>query len=208
MSQVTSGIYKILSIPVFYELFQRLMGAHKSRKIFVKNFIEDNDVRTILDIGCGPASLLEYINDVEYYGFDISKSYIDSAKKKYGNKGHFFAKKLSLEDLNELPKFDLVIMQGVLHHIDRNTAINLLKVAKNTLNENGRLVATDPCLEKGQNPVAKYLIKHDRGRNIKNKKGYYALASRVFKYVDITVYHQRWIPYTICRLVCYRNKPG
>ena len=35
----------------------------------------------ILDIGCGPAEILDYIPECEYYGYDIDKRAINFARK-------------------------------------------------------------------------------------------------------------------------------
>ena len=43
----------------------------------------------ILDIGCGLGDSLEYIENPIYFGYDISKTYIEYAKKKYKKKRYF-----------------------------------------------------------------------------------------------------------------------
>jgi SAM-dependent methyltransferase len=182
------------------------MGATNARKRFVREYIEDKQITTVLDIGCGPADILEYIGDVEYYGFDISEKYIVAAKQRFGDKGKFVTKNITMEDIDKLPKFDLVIMHGLLHHIDDETAIKILEVAKEALSPGGRLVTVDGCLEEGQNPIARFLIRNDRGRNVKSKDGYYQLASKVFSDINIYIHHQAWIPYTLCYMECRKEK--
>lgn len=195
-----------MSAPYVYELFQKIMGAEGVRKRFVKEYIDGQQVGSILDIGCGPAEIVKYLDDVDYYGFDISESYIENAKKRFGSRGRFFAKNIKLDDLESLPKFDLVIMHGLLHHIDDSTAVKMLGIAREALKEEGRLVTVDGCFVKGQNPVARYLIEHDRGQNIKTEEGYCSLASAVFDDVDSKIYHQAWVPYTLCYMECRRGK--
>ena len=202
MSQVTSGIRALLSHPVIYEVFQNIMGAHKARREFVVKFIEPYPVEFVLDIGCGPANILPYLPEVNYYGFDISETYIADAKKKYGDKGNFFAKNLTYEDIDSLPKFDFVLLSGILHHVDDETVIQILKLAKKALKPKGRVVAIDGCLVDGQNPIARFLINHDRGQNVKTEEGYRQLAMNVFNDVETTISHSVWIPYTLCYTVC------
>ena len=202
MSQVTSGIRALLSHPVIYEAFQNIMGAHNARREFVAKFIEPYPVESVLDIGCGPANILSCLPEVNYYGFDISETYIADAKKKYGDKGSFFAKNLAYEDIDNLPKFDFVLLSGVLHHVDDETVIQILKLAKKALKPKGRVVAIDGCLVDGQNPIARFLINHDRGQNVKTEEGYRQLAMNVFNDVETTISHSVWIPYTLCYTVC------
>lgn len=202
MSQITTGIRSLLSKPKVYELFQRFMGANKTRKLFISKFIAPYPSEYILDIGCGPAGILGFLPDVNYYGFDISEDYIKNAKQNYGDRGKFYAKYLSADDIEKLPKFDLVLLSGVLHHVDDDTAIDILNLAYSALKPHGRLVTTDGCFVKGQNPIARFLIKHDRGQNIKTEDAYVNLAKNVFTDVKSTIYHITWIPYTLCYLEC------
>ena len=202
MSQITTGIRAILSNPYVYEFFQKIMGATKGRKKFISEFIAPYPVNSILDIGCGPADILASLPDVTYYGFDISERYIKKARGAYGSKGNFFAKHLTPDDIDTLPKFDLVLLTGVLHHVDDETGINIMKMAQDALKPKGRLITTDCCLVDGQNPLARFLINKDRGQNIKSEEGYLRLARSVFKDVGSTIHHQAWIPYTHCFMVC------
>ena len=49
----------------------------------IDNIINLHKPRNILDIGCGTGKILESLPAVDYYGYDISKKYINYAKKKY-----------------------------------------------------------------------------------------------------------------------------
>lgn len=118
MAQVTSGARAILSYPFVYSAFQSLMGAHKFRKNFVANYVKPLPGMKILDLGCGPADILGYLPDVDYWGYDISTAYIAQAKKRFGQRGQFNCKQLELHDLAALPKFDVVLALGLLHHLD------------------------------------------------------------------------------------------
>ena len=47
-----------------------------------------------MDIGCGPAEVLETLPQCEYYGFDIIESQLIMQKKYNKKKYHFFCKNL------------------------------------------------------------------------------------------------------------------
>lgn len=205
MSQITTGFRALLSNPLIYEFSQRVMGASKSRERFVSEFVEPYLVENVLDIGCGPANILAYMPGVDYYGYDISESYITKARNYFGDKGKFFAKHLTYEDVDSMPKFDLVLLTGVLHHLDDEAAIDVLSMAYKSLKSNGRLITTDPCLVDGQNPIARYLIEHDRGQNVKVEIGYKKLAKKAFNNVEISIRHIRWVPYTLCYMICTKD---
>ncbi len=200
--QITSGFKTILSRPLIYSAFQYLMGSHQIWSFFVKKIIRPKYGDVILDIGCGPADILNYFPEVDYYGFDISKSYINKAKKRYGKRGNFFAKSLIFDDLKNMPKFDLVIASGVLHHMNDETARRIFKVAYSALKPGGRFLTIDPCFTPNQNAIARFLISNDRGKNVRNQKGYQSLCKNIFTDMKINVKHRLWIPYTHCIMEC------
>ncbi len=182
MSQITSGIRSILSIPIVYSSFQYIMGAHGFWQTFVKNTINVKAGDTVLDIGCGPADVLQYLpQGVGYWGFDISPEYIAKAQKKYGKQGQFVCKLLEADDLANLPKFDRVLLTGVLHHLDDSMAKNVVQIAYSALKPGGKLVSVDPCYAPNQNPIARFLISKDRGQNIRVESAYKQLANKAFK---------------------------
>ena len=196
--QITSGLRSVLSHPVIYTAFQYLMGAKQGWTLFVNTYIRPERGNAILDIGCGPADIVAYLPDIDYWGYDISSEYIERAKLKYGNRGKFHAKILTLEDLEVMPKFDLVIACGVLHHMDDETAEGVFKLAFSALKPNGRFVTIDPCFTPKQNLIARFLISKDRGQNVRAEMGYMALAQSSFTQIKAHVKHDKWIPYTHC----------
>ena len=203
--QITTGFRSILSHPIAYTGFQYLMGAHQGWKIIVNEYIKAKSGDAILDIGCGPADTLNYLGNVEYWGFDISPQYIKRAKNRFNGRGHFKCKLFEESDLLFLPKFDVVLLSGVLHHLDYIEAKGLVKLTLQALKSGGRLVTVDPCFTARQNRVARYLIEHDRGQNVRDELGYRSLVEDIFQHVEVDVIHKIWIPYTHCYMTCTRK---
>lgn len=205
MAQVTSGIRGIFSHPTIYSTFQNIMGAHSVRTILIKEFVRPDAGNAILDIGCGTADILGYLPDVDYYGFDISEAYITRANKRFSRRGKFYCKKFMESDVEILPKVDIVLALGLLHHLDDGPAANLMRLASLTLKPGGRLITFDPCFDDDQNFIARYLVSIDRGQNVRNRKGYNALATKEFETVRLEVRHRAWIPYTHCFMECIKK---
>ena len=204
MSQITSGVRAILSSPFVYQLFQSLMGGRKARETFVQDYIKPEPGMNMLDIGCGPAAILEYLPSVNYWGFDSSQAYIDKAREKYGKRGQFYCRQVEGQTLIDLPKFDRVLALGVLHHLDDVSAESLVDLAFNALGSGGSLVTIDPCYERGQSPIARFLISKDRGQHVRNKTGYEELVNSRFDGINVLIRHKSWIPYTHCIMSCTR----
>ena len=205
MAQVTSGLRAVLSSPIVYSAFQTLMGAKKGRISFVADHVRPFSGMAVLDVGCGPADILAYMPRVDYWGFDISEAYIDKARQTYGDRGRFCCKLLEPRDLEGLPQFDVVLAIGLLHHLDDADALEMLRMAHQALRPQGRLLTVDPCLTPDQNPIARFLVRSDRGQNVREKAGYEALAAGVFPMLNTTIRHQAWIPYTHCIMECTKG---
>lgn len=204
MAQITNGFRAILSHPFIYSSFQLLMGARMFWQDFAATSIRPFPGMKILDIGCGPADILAYLPDVDYWGFDISEKYINHARINFGKRGNFQCKTLQLTDLTQLPSFDIVLALGLLHHLDDLTAKSIIQLAFQALKSGGILLTVDPCLEPSQNRIARFLICHDRGRDVRDKTGYQAIAKSCFHNPQTIVRHRAWVPYTHCYMKCQK----
>ena len=202
MAQITDGVRALLSHPLVYTSFQALMGPSSVRRNFVADFVRPAQGMSMLDIGCGPADILDFLPSVDYRGFDISEAYIEHARKRFGDRGIFTCKHLETGDLAGLPKFDVVLALGLLHHLEDAEAIGVMQLARAALKPGGRLITIDPVLDHGQNMIAGFLVRRDRGQNVRKKSGYVAIATAVFPPPRIEVRHQTWIPYTHCMMEC------
>ena len=201
MSQKTDKIYSLLSITSIYSFVQWIMSGTSFRKKIVKKYITKNNVK-VLDIGCGPAEILDSLPTVKYFGYDINSTYINYAKKKYKNRGKFFCKKFTSKDIKKLPKFDHVLLFGILHHLNDVEIKNLMIIVKKILKKEGNIITADPIFIKKQNPITKFIIKKDRGDNVRNKKEYIKIIKKYFKKINSKIYHQKFIPYTWFVMLC------
>lgn len=202
MAQVTTGVRAVLSSPGVYNLMQVLMGMRRGRAYFSETHIRAKSGSRVLDIGCGTAEILPYMPNVDYVGFDISPDYIKAAKAKYGSKGTFHCRLLSESEVDSLPKFDIVLAIGLLHHLDDDAARNFMAMAGRALAPGGRLITLDGCYSENQNPIARFLISRDRGQNVRTPDGYSALARGAFSDIKPTLKHTAWIPYTHWIMEC------
>ena len=61
VDQITSGIRSILSVPLIYDTYQKLIGSTARDRRYVQEFIIPFHGAKILDIGCGTCSILEHL---------------------------------------------------------------------------------------------------------------------------------------------------
>ncbi len=206
MGQTTTGLRAVLSHPWIYNAFQNMMGARSVRRSFSETYIRSWPGCRLLDIGCGTASILEFLPEgIDYRGYDIDTDYIAAAREKFGKRGQFACRLLEEFEVRTMTPFDIVISIGLLHHLDDDAARNILHLAGIALNPGGRFVSLDPVFAAGQNPLARFIIRQDRGRNVRDGEGYSALARREFHLVTGAVHHRTWMPYTHWIMECTRE---
>jgi SAM-dependent methyltransferase len=206
MGQINTGLRAVLSYPWVYDAFQNIMGAKSCRRDFSTNFVRAYPGSRLLDVGCGTAQILEYLPEgVDYWGYDISPQYIVAAQTKFSGKGRFACCKLEESDLAGIQPFDIVLAFGLLHHLDDDTAKNIVHLARLALKPGGRFVSIDPVLVAGQNPIARFFISRDRGLNVRDAEAYLTLAHHEFHLVQGMVRHRMWLPYTHWIMECTKT---
>lgn len=208
MAQITSGLRSLLSHPLLYRWLQNLLGANHLRRVVTEQAIQPRAGMRVLDIGCGPADLLDFLGEVEYWGFDESPHYIESARRRFGSRGQFFCQRFGAESSLTLGPFDRVLAFGILHHLDEQPAARLFQVAHQVLAPGGRLVTIDPCYHPDQSWLARWFISRDRGQSVRTPQGYAQLAQPCFGPVNLQVRHDlARIPYSHCILTAHKETP-
>lgn len=93
MSEKKKYFYKTLYNSYIYNFIQFILGATNFRKKFLKKLnIKKNAY--ILDIGCGTSSILDFLDEPNYYGYDVNSNNIKFAKKNMVIKAFFIIKLL------------------------------------------------------------------------------------------------------------------
>ena len=193
----------LLSAPKIYQLFDNLIGGTNARKRLIREFLKTGVRDNILDVGCGPGSMRKFLLCETYCGIDISSKYISAARQQ-NDRDRFIVRavtdKTSLKDLG---KFDLVIAIGFLHHLNDGELISLFAAAKEVLNPGGRVVTLDNVFVAEQSIMARWIISLDRGKHVRTKEAYAALARQQFQQVRTTILHDLIrIPYTHIVMEC------
>lgn len=192
MSEISTGVRRILRVPAIYNLFIDMVGAGEARIRWVRDFLKPFPGARILDIGCGTAEMLGLLpSDVDYTGFDKSEAYIDAAKRRYGSRGRFTCAKVEAFGPGshgpDAGGYDIALAFGVLHHLDDAECRSLFQGARGALKPGGRLVTLDPCYLDGQSYLAKFVVSHDRGQNVRFPEAYAALGKDSFSDIAITI---------------------
>lgn len=197
-------IRSILGVPQAYQLYWTLIGGPARSRILVEQYIQPRPGDRILEIGCGPGTIVPYLPQSEYVGFDANRYYIERARRRFPQ-ARFVCERVSAYSLPEETQFDLVLALGIVHHLDDEEALQLFQIAREALRPGGKLVTLDGVWTKGQSAVTRYLLSRDRGQFVRSEEGYTQIAGRVFDKVRSSIRHDLLrIPYTHIILECAR----
>ena len=188
---------KFLEISSVYAKLMGFLLGTSTYPTLVDEFIKPTSGCSVLDVGCGPAAILEFLQDVNYIGLDHNPNYIATATKKYGSKGTFIC--AGVDQLNGygLKTFDRIIILGVMHHLDDSQLTQLMMSLKGRLNSGGVLITFDVAFEDKQKFVAKLLAKNDRGKFVRTKQQYLKFVEVAFNVEQADLRHDLLrVPYT------------
>ena len=200
MSQITHGLRAILNSPIIYNTCQKIVGIDNLFNVLVGQYAALKSNAKILDIGCGPGTIVKYLPaDVSYFGYDLSEEYIKAAKKKYAHRGSFFVEDVNKLNVSEGEAFDIIFGLGLLHHLNDNEAVRFFLLAQRLLKKGGVVVTIDPAFSPEQSAMARAIISRDRGQNVRVSMEYEAIARKVFGNARHEERHDLLrIPFTHC----------
>jgi SAM-dependent methyltransferase len=197
-----SDVRAILSWPAAYRLFVKILGGNY-RALYQRDYVQASAGQRVLDVGCGTGEVLAYLPDVEYVGLDINPQYIRAAQARFGARGEFRCEDVAKAVVREPASYDVVMANGLLHHLADADVRSLLRLARQALKPLGRLVTFDGCFVPQQSLLARGLLRLDRGRFVRTPAAYKALATEIFGEVRSIVHHDLlWLPYTHLIMVC------
>jgi len=186
--------HRALGHPTVYLWLQRTLGADRLRRLCLDRFAKLKPGERVLDLGCGPGYIRDFMPRVDYVGFDTEQRYIDYARKRYAGRGEFYCETFSQKHVDTIAAFDAVLLLGVLHHMDDATVSTLMGLLGRCLKPGGRVVTVDPCFTPDQSAIARYVAESDRGHYVRTAEGYNALVNCHYSHVSAEIFHN------VCRI--------
>lgn len=177
---------QLLANPALYQLYQELGGFHAGRVSLIREYLDIRPGARVIDIGCGPGHIVRDLPDnIEYFGFDIDERSIAFARKHFGDRGTFRTRFFDAAAAEELAYADVVMMNGVMHHIPDAEMTETLRHVRRVLKPGGFLFTADGCYAPRQSLLVRWLLDNDRGEYVRDEAGYRRLLEAVFGRVDL-----------------------
>jgi SAM-dependent methyltransferase len=173
----------VMANPTAYRLWQMPFAEKKFRPIREHN--DFSKVRRVLDVGCGPGTNSVFFEDKDYVGMDINADYIQQAKRRFGDR--FYVGDVCTYQAKPDERFDFILLNSLLHHIDDEHTDRILKQLSGQLNPNGHIHILDLVLPEKAS-VARTLAKSDRGDHPRPLQRWNKIFSRYFEPVVFEPY--------------------
>jgi len=168
---------KVLGHPFVYNRLRPwVVGGIDMSSVYAALEAGPEDV--IVDVGCGTGDALHYLPAFKaYHGFDTDPVAIEFARKEAAGRPDvtYEARALAESDLASIQP-SLVVLAGLLHHMDDSRALELLGMLAR--GRSIRTIVTQDVIYLPGESVSNLLARFDRGKFVRDEAGYRNLVDR------------------------------
>lgn len=192
----------LLSHPAVYRLWQSPFAAQKLKPVVESGRV--SAARRVLDLGCGPGTNARSFDRAEaYVGIDLSEAYVAYASKHFS--GDFRVADVTVGQ-PDLGKFDLVLMNSLMHHLDDVSAGLLLSRIPALVAPGGEVQIIDLVLAEAGLP--RRLAPADRGAFPRSVDSWREMVSSAMQATEVSSFHVGLGPLAFWELVHVRAVPS
>jgi SAM-dependent methyltransferase len=192
---------RIMAHPTAYRLWQAPCASAKFEPIIEHNDLDK--IRRVLDVGCGPGTNASWFAGVDYLGVDINPGYIATARRKYGRQ--FEVADVCIYEADADAKFDFILLNSLLHHIDDEHTYRILRQLAKQLTSDGHVHILDLVLP-NKPSVARTLTLGDRGDWPRPLAAWHGIFSDCFEPVVWKPYALRMCGVTLWNMVYFKGR--
>jgi len=182
-----------------YRLWQAPFAEQKFAPIIAHNDL--SRFRNVLDVGCGPGTNSKHFAQTQYLGIDVNPSYIAAARRRYGLKFQ------AIDARTYRPadqRFDFVLINSFLHHLNDRDVVELLDHVKTLLTEDGCVHILEPEMP-ASGSLAYLLAKADRGKFVRALKDWKSIFAASFQPLLLETYPLRAGPVTLWKMLYFKG---
>ncbi|MEM7354921.1 MAG: class I SAM-dependent methyltransferase [Acidobacteriota bacterium] len=142
-------------------------------------------IRRVLDVGCGPGTNAPLFREADYLGLDLDPGYVDTARRRHGR--DFIVADVRTYTAPEDERFDCILLNSLLHHIDDHGVDHILRQLSRQLTPDGHIHILDLVLPSAPG-LSRWLALSDRGDHPRPLTEWHHLFSAVFDEVIFEPY--------------------
>ncbi|HWZ96944.1 MAG TPA: class I SAM-dependent methyltransferase [Candidatus Dormibacteraeota bacterium] len=161
-------------------------------------------IRSVLDVGCGPGTNTALFSQTGYLGVDINPRYIESARKRF-KRDFLVADVTTYEDVPK-EKFDLVLLNSFLHHVDDDATNAILSRMHLWVSENGFIHILE-LVYPPKPSIPQFLAKADRGKFPRRLEHWRSLFERHLNIEHFEPYPLKKFGLTLWDMIYCRGTP-
>jgi SAM-dependent methyltransferase len=196
-----SFVDAILEHSVVYEVWQKPFADQKFAPILSHNAL--HRVRRVLDVACGPGTNTAYFASAEYLGIDFNDRYIQDARRRHGRR--FLVTDVRDYTAASEDRFDFILVNSFLHHLDAKDVLTVLTHLKSLLTEDGHIHMLELVLP-GNACIARLLARWDRGKFARPLEEWQCLFEKLFVPVVFEPYRLTSMGATLWNMVYFKGK--
>lgn len=184
-----------------YRLWQAPFAEKKFAPILAHNDLRQ--VRRVLDVGCGPGTNTRHFTHTHYLGIDHNLRYLEYARRRYGR--DFLVADITHWALAPTARFDFVLINSFLHHVDTPSARGILSHLRALLTDDGHVHILDLVLPERLS-VARVLARLDRGGLPRPLRDWKEIFGEVFETVVFEPFELTGPGVTLWEMVYFKGR--
>jgi SAM-dependent methyltransferase len=159
--------------------------------------------RRVLDVGCGPGTNVRHFEAANYLGIDLNPGYVSYARRRFGRE--FVAADVRTYAPPSGQRFDFILVNSLLHHIDDAGTHQILASLGSLLTDDGHVHILDLILPKGRG-LARLLASADRGNHPRELETWKAIFGEYFDPVVVEPYPLGAFGLTLWNMLYFKGR--
>lgn len=191
--------HRLMENSLAYRLWQAPFAERKLAPVLP----DIRKARRVLDVGCGPGTSTRHFAHADYLGIDLNERYVDDARRRYGRE--FVAADVTTYTVEPAERFDFILVNSLLHHIDTAPVRRLLSSLSGLLTDDGHIHVLDLVLPP-ERSAARALALWDRGDFPRPMAEWRALFEQSFETVTFEPYPLGAAGVTLWQMVYFKGR--
>jgi SAM-dependent methyltransferase len=184
-----------------YRAWQMPFANQKFTPVLAHNSL--HSVRRVLDVACGPGTNAKHFAGSDYLGIDFNERYIRDARRRYGR--NFVVADARTFAVSPQDRFDFILVNSFLHHLDTNDVVALLIHLRSLLTDDGHIHVLELVLPEGTS-IARLLARWDRGKFARPLAEWQRIFEEIFEPVVLEPYCLTGMGITLWNMVYLKGR--